>query len=364
MRYFLLGIFLIPLTVSGQDSGQLSLNAYFDAYYGTYTDDLPLNEFQKFTTVSPRDNQIGINAAQLGLAYTNDWVRGVFTIHYGDIAKATWDPDFQAVQAAWAGIKVLENVWVDAGFFPTHVGTESFLPKNNMLSSTTVATYIGPFYQGGARVSWTGSERLSASFHVVNGYNQFLDRNRAKSYGILVSYQFNEDLTLSYVNLLGRESEEDAPLDQYLVYQNLFGTWEKGRVKVIAGGDVAFQSNSALDDPEEQATMINFLTTVRYSFSETFSATGRFEWYNDPEGFLSGSFTGQEGEQGLVMTGYTAGVEYAPTSSSFLRMETRYLQNEKGLNIYQDNEVPTDNRWEFMITLGVFLDEWVLVRHP
>ncbi len=358
-------LLLMPmLKGAAQDQGRLTMNAYFDAYYSVFTDDLPLNEFQQYTTVSARDNQIGINAVQLGINYTNAFVRGVLTLHYGDIAKATWSEDFEMVQEGYAGIRLTEGLWLDAGFFTTHVGTESFLPKNNLLSSTAVATYIGPFYQSGARLSWEGGERFQAAFHVINGYNQFLDRNRAKSYGVYLSYDFNEEFSLTYASMLGRESEEDAPRDQYLVYQNVYGTWQSGLWQVIAGGDVAFQSNSAIDDPGESAAMVNFLTTVRYQVAQDFSVTGRFELYDDPDGFLSGTFPAEGSTRGLSMTGYTAGVEYRPFTTSFLRAETRYIRTMDDLDIFTDAEATGPDRWEFMITLGVYLEEMNLLPSP
>lgn len=352
-------VFGLPFFSLAQDSGRLSVNAYFDAYYSHFTDDLPLNSFQQFTTVSARDNQLGINAMQLGVVYEHKYVRGALTLHYGDIAKATWSEEFQQVQEGYAGIRITDGLWLDAGFFTTHVGTESFLPKNNLLSSTAVATYIGPFYQSGARLSWEGTERLTAQFHVINGYNQFLDRNRAKSYGVFLQYTFSEGFNLTYTNMLGRESEEDAPADQYLVYQNVYGQWENGPWQLVAGGDIAFQSNSELDG-DGSARMLNFLTTVRYAFTEKVSATGRIEWYDDPDGFLSGVLTAVDGPRGLVMTGYTAGLEYRPMSASFLRAETRYLRTEDELDIFTDDTSLSNERWEFMLTIGVYLEDLVL----
>ncbi len=339
--------------------GSLALNAYIDTYYGIFSDDLPLNTLQKYTTVSPIDNQFGINTIQLGINYTHDRIRGALTLHYGDIAKATWSEDYQQVQEGWAGVRLLKDLWLDAGFFITHVGTESFLPKNNWTSSTTVATYIGPFYQSGARLSWEGSERLHAEFYVINGYNQFLDRNRAKSYGALLSYQLSPEIALTYSNMLGRESEENAAQDQYLFYHNLYAQWSPGKLKVIAGTDYAWMTNAALDQTDKSARMINALTVLRYSFSTSWSATARFEMYRDTDGFLSGVWENNSGElQGLEMTGYTLSMEYTPIENAFLRAETWYIQTEEALDIFTDESLGQNQRWEFMFTLGFYLEEW------
>lgn len=347
-------------TKADSTKSSLTLSGYVDAYYGYFTDSLGANALQQYTTVSARDQRIGLNVAQIGAHYRSDKVRGNVTIHYGDIAQATWSGTFNPVQEANLGFKVAKGLWFDAGFFHTHIGTESFLPKNNFLSSTAVATYNEPFYQAGARLSYEAGEKFQAEFWVTNGYNFFLDINSAKSVGVLLHYNFNDNTNLTYTNLFGRESLDGADQTQFRTYQNIYLNTSIGEKALLTvGGDFGTQSNSELENSRQTAFMYNALATLRYQFTEQFSATARYEIFQDPEGFISGTMINDRGnQQGLQLQGYTLGLEYRPLEQAYVRPEVRYLQAEDKLTIF-NNDFDLTTRWEVMITMGFYFDNIV-----
>lgn len=334
----------------------ITLSGYTDVYFATFSNELEPNEIQPFTTVSPRSNRFGLNVAQLSVQYDSDHLRGTVTLHYGDIAQATWSEEFTMVQEANVGIKLYGDWWLDAGFFTTHIGTESFLPKNNYLSSTAVATFNEPFFQSGARLSYEGSDKLSAQLHLVNGYNLFLDVNDAKSVGVLLSYAFSDRLSITYTNLLGRESLDSASIRQIRFYQNLYTNIElTPRLLLTVGGDLGIQTRSVLDNSEATALMYNALATLRYQFTPQWSVTARGETFQDPDGFISGVFnTSQNGLAGLQLQGITLGAEYKPTDNSYVRVEGRNLTTDSDLLLFDSGTSNTRN--EFMVTMGFFFD--------
>ncbi|MDF9794957.1 hypothetical protein OKW21_000220 [Catalinimonas alkaloidigena] len=336
------------------DSTQsLTLSAHSDVYFANFSGESEANSLQPVTTVSPRDERFGLNIAQLGVHYNADRVRGNVIIHYGDIAEATWSEEFRAVQEANMGVRLFDKWWVDAGFFATHIGTESFLPKNNYTSATAVATYNEPFFQSGARLSYEGSERLDFAFWVVSGYNYFLDANDAKSVGIATSYALSDNLNLTYTNLFGRESLDGQEPEQYRTYHNLYANWQPADSWfVIIGGDLGTQTNSELENPNGTAFMYNALTTVRWQFSPLYSITARGEIFQDPEGFISGIYTTfDDSIAGLELYGLTLSTEYRPLENAYVRLEGRYLETLNEITIF-DNADMTTHRWEMMITMG------------
>jgi hypothetical protein len=161
-----------------------------DAYYARFNDERGLNALQQYTTVSPRDNVIGLNIGAIGLHLKGENFRVNTVFHAGDIPAAIWSTDFPVVQAANAGIKLADGLWLDGGFFATHLGTESFLPKENLLSSTAVATYNEPFYQAGFRLGYETKSDWRFELWALNGYNRFLDNNSDKALGVLIAKDF------------------------------------------------------------------------------------------------------------------------------------------------------------------------------
>lgn len=360
LTLFLLTVSLSVSAQSLQDSSTLLVEAYLDTYYARFSAEGNRNELQPFTTVSPRNGQFGLNVAQLRAAYQGNGLRSRLTLHAGDIAKATWSQEFPFLQEANVGLEVVDGWWLDLGFFTTHIGTESFLPKNNLLSSTAVATYMEPFYQAGARLSYEKSERLTAALWVVNGYNYFLDYNQDKSVGFLLGYQFTDHLSLHWTSLFGNEGADSLAFQQYRSYMNLYlnGDWDKW--KWVIGGDFGRQSNSSLEDQEQPAHMFNVLATLRYQFHPRFSVSTRGEIFEDEDGFISGLFPRQSmAPAGLKIYGLTLGGEYRPAPGAYLRMESRLLQTGEGLYTFHEGSTFYRQRWEVMLSMGIVLERLI-----
>lgn len=350
---------LIAIQANAQnDTTKIELTGYIDTYYASYSNKLAPGELQPFVTVGPRDNQFGLNIAEIGATYNSGGVRGTFVIQYGDIAEATWSDRFKTIQEAWVGMEIMEGVWLDAGFFTTHIGAESFLPKNNYLSSTDIGTFNEPFYQSGAMLSYERSERFDAQLHVVTGYNLFVDNNDAKSIGLLLGYKVTDQISVAYTNLYGRESAEGMR-KQNRFYHNFYLTWEPTkRISAIVGGDMSSQTNSKLADSTATAWMYNALAIVRYRLKEKYSVTGRIEYFKDDEGFISGVLADKNGaSRGLEASAVTLGVEYAPTDRSYLRAETRWTQAANDLEIFTKGENPSNLRTEFLINMGFYFNK-------
>lgn len=336
----------------GQETDRLRFSGYVDTYFSLFNDST-VTDFQHLQAVSPRHNTFGLNIAQATAEYQDSTIRGAATLHYGDIPLATWTPLLPNVQEANIGIALKHNLWLDAGLFTSHLGTESFLPKNNLLSSTTVATYIGPFYQTGIRMTYEKDSAFFAQLWILNGYNSLVDNNRAKSVGLVLGYQINKEIAVTYTNLLGNESETDT--NQFLAYHNFTLDYQKDKWHVILGGDFATQSNASLDEENELGLMYNALLTLRRRFTKQFSTTIRAELYHDRNAIVSPLYQFDNDMFGTQLYGFTFGAEYKPRSNSFIRLEGRYLQAQQEI-FYRDGKSQND-RAELMLTMGLILGE-------
>lgn len=357
---FLISQSLVQAQSDESDDNILNIKAYTDVYYATYDTKSMQQEFLPYTAVGARDNSFGINIAQMGVSYSDKNVRGEFIVHMGDIPSATWSDDFPYLQVANAGFKLGESIWIDAGFFGTHLGTESFLPKNNNLSSISFLTYHEPFFQSGVRLTWELSDKLYGELHLLNGYNSLVDNNDAKSLGVLLNYSINDNTSITYTNLYGRENEDVISPDQNRFYQNVYfdKNWDD-RLFLLMGFDFGIQSNSDLDNPSKNATMYGGLITFRYQFNDKWSSTIRGEVMNDENGFLSGVVVDDKGKsRGLEIYGLTIGAEYRPAPNTYFRTEFRYAQAPDQLKIFTA-DAPTNSRTELLFTLGIDINRKV-----
>jgi hypothetical protein len=355
----------ISIQAQKKDTSQLKISAYVDSYMSSFSNDLNQQTFQPYTTAGARDNTFGVNVAQIGLHYTGNSIRGNFIYHDGDIPQATWSNNFNNLQEANAGFKLLDGLWLDMGFFATHIGTESFLPKENMLGQTSFITYNEPFYQAGAKLSYGAKNHWNFELWVANGYNRHVDNNDAKSVGVQVKKEFSKNTCITYSNMYGRESDDSSAVDQYRFYNNIYlnHNW-KDKIYLTAGFDLGTQTNTDLSNADKTALMYAGLLTVRYQFTPKYSVTARGEFSEDENGFINGLYqTGFVGfslipvYEGISLYGITLGGEYKPNDNSYVRLDGRYLATGNNQNIFIENGSVTNERLEIMITIGFFIDK-------
>jgi hypothetical protein len=168
----------LPASAQVKDStASFKISGYADAYYAYYSDSVGTNKYQKFPVISPKSNVFGLNIFQLTAQYTSEKIRAVGTLHYGDIPVSAWSPVYNFIQEANVGFHVCKKIWIDAGFFKTHIGTEALLPKDNIASSLAIITVYEPWFQAGVKLSYAPNDKLSLCLHLLNGYNTFVDNN-------------------------------------------------------------------------------------------------------------------------------------------------------------------------------------------
>ena len=347
--------FLIHTLSFAQDStsshSSLSFSGYADAYGAYYTDSVGTGIYQKFPSVSPRSNQFGLNVASLTAKYSADKVHAIVTLHYGDIPRSAWAVNYNFIQEANVGVRLFKKLWLDAGFFRTHFGTEGLFPKENITSSVSVCTYFEPYYEAGFRLNYSPSDKLAINLFLLNGYNLYEDNNNKKSLGMLVTYAFNDNFNIGYSNYIGDDSPLGDSLSHLRIHQNLFINYQIKKIKIQLGGDYCMQQNSDTTG-KKNASMYSGVASIKYQCCSKFALYSRGEIFNDPQGFMSGVFVGDK-LTGLKLWGITAGLEYKPTDNSYIRLEGRQLNADDAQTIFRWNNKNTDKRMEVMIHMGI-----------
>jgi hypothetical protein len=341
-------------TLTADSTAKISLSYYVDAYYAYYTDSMAVNQFQEFPSVSPRSNQFGLNTAMVTAQYDAGKVRALVTLHYGDIPVSAWSSIYNPVMEAHAGVRICKKLWLDAGFFRTHVGTEGLLPKENFASSVSVNTFYEPYFESGIRFNYIPSEKLSLNLLVLNGYNRYEENNDKKSFGLLINYTFNNNANIGYSNYTGDDSPQGDMVSHLMIHNSLFFNYQVKKIKMQAGGDYCVQQHADLTDANKSASMYSGVLSLKYLCCKKTSVYARGEFFNDEDGFMSGvrfDYTGKA--TGLIISGVTLGVEYKPTVNSYVRLEGRQLQAEKNQYIFYYDRYYRSYRTEVMLNMGV-----------
>ena len=84
------GTSINPYDQGYEKEGKLVVSGYIDVYGSHYSDTSNSNGYQKFPTISPRKDQVGINILQVSAKYQSDHFRGTASIFGGDCPESSW----------------------------------------------------------------------------------------------------------------------------------------------------------------------------------------------------------------------------------------------------------------------------------
>jgi hypothetical protein len=204
-------------------------------------------------------------------------------------------------------------------------------------------------------LAYAPSEKLAIHLYILNGYNLYEDNNRKKSLGLYVSYNLGDKGSFGYANYIGDDTPSAADSISHLrVFQTVFFNYEWKKFKFQAGFDFGVQQHADLASPNKTGYMSSGLLTLKYQAKKKWAVYGRGEFFNDPNGFMAGTFRNLvHTSTGPVLWGATGGLEYKPSENSYLRLESRGLVMEKNQDIYRTNGTNVNYRMECMLNMGI-----------
>ncbi len=343
-------------TVIAKVPESFKFSGYVDAYYAYYTDSVGTNKNQKFGAVSPKSNQFGINIVQLTAQYSADRVRAIATLHYGDLPSAAWSPVYNMIQEANAGVRLTKKIWLDAGFFKTHIGTEGLLPKDNITSSVSIITFYEPWWQSGFKLTYTPNDKFLICLHVLNGYNTYVEANKSKSIGVSLAYTFSERGSIGYYNLTGDDSPDNSAAKHMRFLNNLVFNYQlTAKLKTTIGVDYISQQRTSISDSSKTASVYSAIVTFKYQLKQKYGVYARGEMYSDKDGVLSPRIINTDNKAtGYVVNGATLGFEYKPADNAYIRLEGRDLIMDNKEKIFRTDGSNTNSRIEAMIHIGIW----------
>ncbi len=360
-------LFLLTLLLSADYPGlkkceaqtdpEFKISGYADTYYA-YDNDKNGSNLRQFSVISPIRDQFRINLAQVTGKYTNNNIRGTVTLQFGDIPNYNWPQSpnqyLQYIQEANVGFRPVKNLWIDGGYFLTHIGAEGILPINNYLNTQALTTYYEPIYQSGIRVAYDFSDKVYGSLYLLNGYNVLADNNLNKSGGMQLGVKPVKNLELIYNNIFGNEQPQGSE-GKTRFYNNFVVKYAPiKKLDFLLGIDFATQQKSDISDSAASASLFSGLLAVRYNFVSKFYISTRGEYFEDNNGILSGLYTNNEGDLiGLKSAGIAFALEYDPTDNSYVRIDTRFLKTGNNLFIFNQTETPRQERTEVTLGAGI-----------
>lgn len=348
----------------------LTINGYVDMYYATDNDPNAVANRPLLNSLNTQKEAFDINHAMLSFTYLNKDYRSKICIHYGALQRSAWPAYSNAnmIQEANVGVNLGGGLWLDAGYFLTHIGCEVITPKDNWFNSLALSTQNEPFFQSGLKLTYDASDKLQLQLHCLNGYNLFDDNNKNKSLGYYVSYKFNDDMNIALAGIYGNEAYLGLPIpiNQTIISSITFNHTPKLLNNIVFNYNVSKSillkasfdlSNQNVDaeivtitmpqsvpDFKGTSSSLGGFFAARYLLNNELYISVRAEMYNTKYN------TENYSSKASNAIGGTLGLEYKPNSNSYIRLEARQLNYEKGALSIK----PFDTRNEGIFSFGVY----------
>lgn len=335
-------------------TGKVKVSGYIDTYYSYYTDTLGAGGYSKFPTSSPKNNQFGINIIQISAKYESSRMRGIATLFYGDIPLSAWSQNLNLIQEANVGFRIYKKLWIDAGYFRTHIGLESIQPRENITSSIATTTYFEPYFLSGAKLTWQQSDKWTYQIHVFNGFSTFIETNKNKAIGASVAFTGNQ-WTHTLSSIVCDEYPSNVPQNHFRHYTNYIGVFKTNHIVLGLEANFGYQQNSRLNNPNQTAYIFSGIAAFKYRFTHVIAAYTRAEIFSDPDEILTGPIENENHNlTGLDILGGTLGFEYKPIPNAFFRIESRVLKTKASERIFYYNNHSNNIRWEGIASIGLW----------
>ncbi|MFA5255818.1 MAG: outer membrane beta-barrel protein [Candidatus Omnitrophota bacterium] len=281
-------------------------------------------------------------------------------------ANGLGDPnDVFDLQQAYAQLMIpfsipfVDTLSFKAGKYVTLMGAEVIESVNNWnFSRSFLFGYAIPFTHLGVRAYYKplAEVPVDAYIGIVNGWDNVVDNNAAKTLEAQINYYPNDNLSFSIGGMFGPERADNnrdfrdlidfvatyKVTDKLTLKANYDYGWEKnGATYLPSSGDSP--TATGLDDKD--ASWQGIALYAKYDIYDWWSLAGRCEYFSDPQGVRTGVFVNNNGMDHLDLMEYTLTSEFKIFKNLIARLEYRY---DKASNqVFFKDKVTANNQSTF-----------------
>jgi hypothetical protein len=279
-----------PAAPPAWSAGGFAFGGLLDGYYDVNFNH-PADRTNQIRVFDVRANQFALNVAKFSVEHAADPVgvrvdlgfgRGMDLFHFNE-------PDFTAMKyveqafVSWKPAKA-KGFQADFGKFVSSCGAEVFETNSNWnYSRSLLYGWAQPFYHFGLRTSMPLSNHFSAGVQVVNGWNNVEDNNTGKTVGLTGTFT-SQKVSWTNTYYVGPEKKDtndglrhcydsvllltpNSKLNAYLNFDYVVD-------KMVLGGENRW---------------VGIAGAARYQANSWFALSPRLEWFNDADGFNTGT---------------------------------------------------------------------------
>ena len=337
---FRLSLFLLLIalnTFSQNDTlKKLNFSAYSELYY-SYDFSNPQNhENSNFLYNHKRHNELNANLILLKANYLDKNYRANLGLMAGNYAlynlssEPTWA---QFIYEANIGVKLSQkqNIWLDAGIMPSHIGFESAISADCWTLTRSLLAENSPYYETGIKLSYTSkNEKLNLSALYLNGWQKISKPNyiQKPSFGTQINYKLSKKLLLNYSTFFGTDKPDSS--NAIRQFHNFYLQYEPtNKFGIIAGFDIGRDKFN----PTTYGTWYSPVLIIKQSINEKTRIAIRGEYYSDPKQIIITTGT----TNGFQTFGFSSNLDYDLNDKIKCRIEGKMFQSKDKIFVNEIN---------------------------
>lgn len=181
-------------------------------------------------------------------------------------------------------VPVGRGLTLDVGKFVTQHGAEVIDTRADWnYSRSLLFAWAIPYYHFGLRATYPASDKVTLAAYLVNGWNNVLDTNGGKTGGF--QFVWNPTSRFSFLQnyMLGPEQAGNSDDVRHL-FDSLITVKLHDKITFMTNFDYGWDRVKG-----DHAHWIGTANYLKFQVTDTFALIPRFEFYNDPQGFTTGT---------------------------------------------------------------------------
>jgi hypothetical protein len=331
--------------------GGIDISGFVDGYY-TFNNNHPNSGFDQLYNFDDRGDQWDLNLAKLTLSRDPAPVGFRVDVGFGrafELIKTPHpDPEFfRFIEQSYISLK--PKGWngfeADFGEFVTSAGAELIESKDNWnYSRSLLFAWAAPYYHFGLRTSMPLAGGLSVGFQLVNGWNAIVEPhgNNMKTAGFTAGIA-RKKFAWSNTYYVGPQFTGTNDLNRDVnrirtLYDTVFLFTPTSKIGAYVNFDYGRQNLAS-----GSAHWAGVAGAARFQLSNRFALSPRIEYFNDADGFSTGS---RQRLREVTVTG-----ECKVVDGFLARLE--YRHDGSNINFFDHGNDRASVKGQTTVTLGL-----------
>lgn len=228
---------------------------------------------------------------------------------------------------------------LSAGKFCSYIGAEVIEAADDAnYSRSFLYGYAQPFTLTGAKLSYDCSSKVNATAFFLNGWDTFDGCFSSASTGLALTVKHSDAVT-SYFNVINGPEQNNNTFNNRFLFDWVGAIQAGEKLSFLLNYDNGNEKQALADGAN--ATWNGFSLIAKYDFTERFSFAARGEYFNDPQGFRTGTVQ--------KLKEFTLSPQFKIGSNALLRPEYRFDWSD--VNSFNDG----NNKSQGTLGLGLMI---------